>query len=57
MIREKTNGVLPIPPPRRMDPNWLEKIRMAKQARELGKQLRQGKPVTFQAARIRSTSD
>ena len=38
------------------DPDWLEKIEIARRAREDGKKLRKGKPITFQTSRLSSSA-
>ncbi len=37
--------------PKGTDPQWAEKIKLAKAAREQGKQLRAGRPATFSQRR------
>ena len=34
-----------------IDPDWRERIELAKQAYEYGKKLREGKPITFRMSR------
>ena len=40
-----------------IDPDWRERIELAKRAYEDGKKLREGKPITFRMSRCISLSD
>ena len=47
---EKAESVLAMPASG-FDPDWRERIELAKQAYEYGKKLRKGKPITFRMSR------
>jgi hypothetical protein len=49
MAAKRAGSVLPKPPG--VDPGWATKIAKAKEAREEGRKMREGKPVVFPTSR------
>ena len=48
----------PVPTtPVRIDPDWIERIALAKQAYQDGKKLREGKPILFRTSRALDLGD